>query len=183
MTENTAASDNKLASAAAAEKCRVTDRSEFEEIARESMQRLYAHAAVITGSKQDAEDAAADAIYRLLIRKKPFESREHAKAWLIRVTVNGALKMKNRQRRFSGEDSAAENLSVEFEYPEQSEVMEAVMKLDSGSRAVIMLFYFEDYSVKEIGRILKISPSAVTSRLSRARGRLKEMLKGDYFNE
>ncbi|MDE7293064.1 MAG: sigma-70 family RNA polymerase sigma factor [Oscillospiraceae bacterium] len=182
--ENTAASDNKLASAAAAkENFRVTDRSEFEEIARENMQRLYAHAAVITGSKQDAEDAAADAIYRLLIRKKPFESREHAKAWLIRVTVNGALKMKSRQRRFSGEENAAENLSVEFEYPEQSEVMEAVMKLDSGSRAVIMLFYFEDYSIKEIGRILKISPSAVTSRLTRARGRLKEMLKGDYFNE
>lgn len=178
MTENTA-----IKAAPVKENCRVTDRSEFEEIARENMQRLYAHAAVITGSKQDAEDAAADAVYRLLIRKKPFESREHAKAWLIRVTINGALKMKIRQRRFSSEDSTAQELSIGFDYPEQSEVMEAVMKLDSSSRAVIMLFYFDDYSVKEIAGILKISPSAVTSRLSRARGRLKEMLKGGYFYE
>lgn len=161
-------------------------KAEFEQIARENMQTLYAHAAVITASKQDAEDAAEEAIYRLFIRTKPFESREHIKAWLIRVTVNAALKIRKRQQRFSGDMESGEVsrlMTADFEYPEQSEVTRAVMSLDEGSRAVILLFYYDGYSVKEIAKILKISPTAVTSRLSRARGRLKEILKGDFLYE
>lgn len=157
-------------------------KAEFEQIARENMQTLYAHAAVITASAQDAEDAAQEAIYRLLVRTKPFESREHIRAWLIRVTVNAALKMRKRQARFSG-DIESEELWEDFSYPEQSEVTRAVMQLEEGSRAVILLFYYDEYSVREIAKALKISPSAVTSRLSRARARLKEILKGDYFYE
>lgn len=157
-------------------------KAEFEQIARENMQTLYAHAAVITATKQDAEDAAQEAIYRLLVRTKPFESREHIRAWLIRVTVNAALKMRKRQGRFSG-DIESEELWEDFSYPEQSEVTRAVMQLEEGSRAVILLFYYDEYSVREIAKALKISPSAVTSRLSRARARLKEILKGEYFYE
>lgn len=157
-------------------------KAEFEQIARENMQTLYAHAAVITATKQDAEDAAQEAIYRLLVRTKPFESREHIRAWLIRVTVNAALKMRKRQTRFSG-DIESEELWEDFSYPEQSEVTRAVMSLEEGSRAVILLFYYDEYSVREIAKALKISPSAVTSRLSRARARLKEILKGEYFYE
>lgn len=157
-------------------------KAEFEQIARENMQTLYAHAAVITATKQDAEDAAEEAIYRLLVRTKPFENREHIRAWLIRVTVNAALKMRKRQARFSG-DIESEELWEDFSYPEQSEVTRAVMQLEEGSRAVILLFYYDEYSVREIAKALKISPSAVTSRLSRARARLKEILKGDYFYE
>lgn len=157
-------------------------KAEFEQIARENMQTLYAHAAVITATKQDAEDAAEEAIYRLLVRTRPFESREHIRAWLIRVTVNAALKMRKRQARFSG-DIESEELWEDFSYPEQSEVTRAVMQLEEGSRAVILLFYYDEYSVREIAKALKISPSAVTSRLSRARARLKEILKGEYFYE
>lgn len=57
--ENTAASSNKIAGTEAEENCPVADRRKFEETARKNMQRLYAHAAVITGSKQDAEDGEA----------------------------------------------------------------------------------------------------------------------------
>ena len=65
--------------------------SDLDSIAKDNMQRLYANAFMLLGSKHDAEDAAEEAIYQLYRRKPEFESDEHARAWLIRVTVNAAL--------------------------------------------------------------------------------------------
>lgn len=159
-------------------------RGEFDRIAQMYSGRLYSHAAMIVGNKHDAEDAAEEALYRLYCRKKPFNDDEHAKAWLIRVTVNAALKMLRRRKFTAGGDiSEHEELSVDFEYPEQSEVYEAVKKLPVKYRTVILLHYYEDMSTKDISRILKIPQSTVTTRLSRGREQLRTLLKGEYDYE
>jgi len=73
--------------------------------------------------------------------------------------------------------------TVTFEAPEDSELFSAVMKLDEKYRAVIHLYYYEDYQIKEIAEILGSSESAVKSRLSRARKLLKIMLSEDWNDE
>ena len=62
----------------------------------------------------------------------------------------------------------------------ESAVYEAVQNLPPDYRAAIHLFYYEQYSVKEISQILEVSESVVKTRLSRARGKLKEVLKGEF---
>ena len=57
--------------------------------------------------------------------------------------------------------------------------MEAVLALPPKERAVIHLFYYEGYSTEEIAAITGQRPGTVRSRLSRARSRLREMLKGE----
>lgn len=151
---------------------------EFERIARENSQRLYAHAAVLVRSASDAEDAAEEALYRLFKRKKPFESEEHCRAWLIKVTVNASLKILRRRKRFSDDPEELERITRQFEYPEQSELFEAVSGLDSRYRTVIVLYYYENMSVKDIAGTLKISATAVTTRLDRARKQIKDKLEG-----
>ena len=59
---------------------------------------------------------------------------------------------------------------------EQRELMEAVMSLPPKYRSVIHLYYYEGYSVKETADILGVSVSSVTTRLARARERLKVLL-------
>lgn len=54
--------------------------SDLDSIAKDNMQRLYANAFMLLGSKHDAEDAAEEAIYQLYRRKPEFESDEHARA-------------------------------------------------------------------------------------------------------
>ena len=71
-----------------------------------------------------------------------------------------------------------ENLT--FEAPESENLFEEVMKLPQKYRIVIHLFYYEDYSIKEIAEILKLSQSNVKVRLSRARALLKESLKEEW---
>lgn len=153
-------------------------KEEFERVACENVQRLYAHAAVLLRSASDAEDAAEEALYRLFKRKKPFESEEHCKAWLIRVTVNASLKILRRRKRFSDDPEELEKITRQFEYPEQSELFEAVSRLDNKYKTVILLYYYENMSAVEIARALKISVTAVTTRLDRARKQLKAKLEG-----
>lgn len=159
-------------------------KSELDRIAVQNVQRLYAHAFMILGSAHDAEDAAEEAIYRLYCRKKPFNDDEHAKAWLIRVTINAALKQL-RRRKFLSDSSCEEleKIAVDFEYPEQSETIRAVHSLPVKYRTVITLHYYEDMSTAEIAQSLKIPQSTVTTRLSRGRAMLKKLLKGDYNYE
>ncbi|MCI5947127.1 MAG: hypothetical protein MRZ39_09625 [Oscillospiraceae bacterium] len=82
----------------------ITDKSKLEQIARKYTDMLYAHALVILKNKSDAEDAAENAIYKLLIRKLPFRNDEHVKAWLIRVVMNESFMLLRKRKRLSDEE-------------------------------------------------------------------------------
>ncbi|MPN44702.1 hypothetical protein SDC9_192267 [bioreactor metagenome] len=70
-----------------------------------------------------------------------------------------------------------------FEEPEDGRLIEAVMKLPEKYRIAIHLYYYEEYSVREIADILKSRESTVKSQLSRGRMLLREMLKEEWDNE
>lgn len=161
----------------------ITNKTEFEHIARKYTNMLYAHALVILGNKADAEDAAEEAIYKLLVRKLPFRDDEHVKAWLIRVVINESFMMLRKRKKLSGNELTEENAGcVEFAYPEQSEIFDAVNFLDVKYRSVLLLYYCDNMSVSETAKALSISKSAVTTRLQRARQLLKEELERRNIN-
>lgn len=151
---------------------------------------------------QDAEDVVQEVFYQYLKRTKEFESPEHEKAWLIRVTLNACKKVWRFAGRHPHEDmddiavgnscgtagdggtlrgletSGPEEAAVRQE--ERCRLLKAVMSLPVKYRDVIHLFYYEEIPVKEIARITGRGESTVTSQLTRGRGLLKKMLKEDY---
>lgn len=62
-------------------------------------------------------------------------------------------------------------------------LFEEVMKLPEKYRVVVHLFYYEDYSIKEIAKILRTTESNIKVRLSRGRVKLKDALKEDWEDE
>ena len=70
-----------------------------------------------------------------------------------------------------------------FRSPESEELFETVMALPEKFRIVIHLFYYEDYAIREIADILKISESNVKVRLSRGRSLLKEKLQEEWEDD
>ena len=104
---------------------------------------------------QDAEDVVQDTLIQYITLKKDFETEQHIRAWLIRVAINKAKNKNNvlfRKNTLPLEDYM-ETLS--FESEEISDLFEAVMGLPEKYRVIVNLFYYEDYSVKEISDILK----------------------------
>ena len=140
--------------------------------------RLYATAFSICKHPQDAEDVVQEALLRLYHTDKEFESEEHVKAWLIRVTVNAAKSTKRlfwNQNRTSYEDYMD---SLQFEEPSDKTLMDEVLALPEKYRIVIHLHYFEEYKIKEIADILKLSENTVKTRLFNGRKILKSRLEG-----
>ena len=127
----------------------------------------------------DADDVVQDTFLKLLKCRKPFDSDEHIRNWLIRVTINECKRFWTSpwKTRIVPLD---ENIEEPFIWePEQSALYDKVMELTPKYRETVYLYYFEDISVKEIADILKISETAVQTRLQRARQKLKEILGGD----
>lgn len=130
----------------------------------------------VTGQRQDAEDAVQEVFLRLYTRERDFASPEHLRRWLIRVTVNlcrDTLKSPWRKRRVDLKQLPEPS----FHQVEQRELYREVMALPEKYRTVLDLFYYEELSTREIGEVLGIRQSAVTTRLTRAREQLEKRLK------
>ena len=140
--------------------------------------RLYAAAFNICRQQQDAEDAVQDAMIRLYNSDRDFESEEHIKAWLLRVVINASKSTKrlfwNRNR--SSYEEYMDSLT--FEEPSDRTLMDEVLALPEKYRIVIHLFYYEDYKIREIAEILKLSENTVKTRLLNGRKLLKTKLEG-----
>ena len=124
----------------------------------------------------DAEDAVQEVMLRLYTSGKEFESEDHLKNWLLRVTVNNCknnLRMPWRRKNVSLNEL---NGAMVFTQEEDSELFQTVMSMPEKYRTVLYLFYFEELSVKEISAILKLRVTTVTTRLYRARDQLKRSL-------
>lgn len=125
-------------------------------------------------SREDAEDVLQDVFVKILSRPFDFNSAEHERAWLVRVTLNRChdVLRKKKIRRYTPLEDI---VSLPAEEKDMS-ILREVQALPSDKREVVLLRYFEDFSVQEIAEILHITPSAVKMRLARARELLKEIL-------
>ena len=151
---------------------------DFGRICEKYGDRLYAAAFNICRQPQDAEDAVQDALIALYRSDKEFESEEHIKAWLFRVTVNAAkstIRLFWNRNRTSYEDYME---SLVFEDASDKTLMDEVLALPEKYRIVLHLHYFEEYKTREIAEILKISENTVKTRLSNGRKMLKTKLEG-----
>lgn len=131
-----------------------------------------------TGNRYDAEDVTQEVFLRLL-RKGPdgFDNDDHAKHWLLRVTLqrsNDLFRARTRRRELPLE-AAAETSAPEHEG--LGETLAAVMTLPQELRIPIHLYYYEDLSIAQVAQVMEKSEGAVKTRLSRARGKLRELLR------
>ena len=143
---------------------------------------VYKIAYSMTKTRSDAEDIYQEVFIKLFENKKEFENDEHEKAWLIRVTVN-CCKMLYRKAMFRKETALDENIDIGYLPNEEDEVYSYVKQLPRKYSIVIYLFYYEEYKINEIAKILKTTEGTIKSQLSRARNLLKDKMKGDFEDE
>lgn len=133
-------------------------------------------------NREDAEEILQDTLVQFLKTAPTLESREHEKAWLLRVAAN-LSKNRLKYNALRRTDQLAEEL-VSEDREDLSFVWEAVKALPLAYREVIHLFYQEGYSTSEIAGLLSQKEATVRSRLARGREKLKAILGEAYdFDE
>lgn len=145
---------------------------------------VYGIALSRLGSKEDADDVFQEVFLALFRKNMSFESEDREKYWIIRTTINQCkkLSLSSWSRKTVPMEDMQEQTGF-FESREENAVFCAVTELPEKYRTVIYLYYFEEFSAEEIGKILKVRAATVRMRLTRARTMLKSKLKGDYFYE
>lgn len=156
-----------------------------EMVVRTYSDMVYGVAMRYVKNRTDADDVYADVFYRYFRRERSFESEEHRKAWLLRVTVNSSkdfLIKKRYDESIDDEDmfdQTAVSVSFSGTNISQEEILDvrnALKKLKPERREVVELYYFNGFTTKEIAMMLQRPENTIKSELLRGRKDLKEIL-------
>ena len=133
-----------------------------------------------TRNKTDAEDIFQNVFIKLYKHQNILTKDDiEIKKWLVKVTINES---KNfflsswRRKIIFFEEKEEEKISV---IPKEDNVLPLVLELPRKYRLVTYLFYYENYKIKEIAKLLNISETNIRTILVRSRGKLKDMMEGD----
>ena len=154
---------------------------DFEGIYEKYGNMLYKVAFVYLGNTDNAEDVLQDVFIAYLNSNKQFKNEEHRKAWLIRVTHNKCINLLKSPSRKSTDIDEIQLSCEEEDRDAKLDVIKQINLLPTKYKSVIILHYYNDLSVDEIAKILKISKSAVKMRLKRAREALKIQLEDTTY--
>ena len=131
-------------------------------------------------NQADAEDVVQEAFCRYLKSKPVFADENHEKNWFIRVVINICYDIQKSAwfSRTVGFDEVPEKEMQHFNLPfiQEDDMLWQVMELSAAYRNPLYLFYYEDYSIREIARIMELEEGTVKTRLRRGRQMLKEKL-------
>ncbi len=157
-----------------------------DEVVRYYSPMIYRIALTKTKSSYDADDIFQEVFMKLCMNTKVFETEEHRRAWLIRVTVNccnSHFTAPWRKNIDSLDDAIMSQLPDETvevcELEQGPDVYAEVLKLPQNMRDVVLLYYYEEMSIREISQVLQTSEVNIKKRLSRARQKLKIELAGE----
>ena len=134
---------------------------------------LYKISSLMLGNISDANDAVQETFLKYMLSNKKFSNDEHEKAWLIRANINIC---KNMLRFHKLHPTVAyEDLTEKCHSSGENKVMDVLMEMKSKDKEILILYYIEGYTCREIKDLLRISESAVKKRLERARKNFRKM--------
>ena len=148
-----------------------------EQIVRTYADMVYRIACRYVKNSIDADDVFSEVFLAYFKKERTFDSEEHRKAWLIRVTINCAKDLlgQSAQTQQINEEILADQTTRDTDT--YMDLHEAIERLRPEYREVIKLYYLDDLPVKQIAQILSVNENTIKTRLSRAREALKSMLE------
>lgn len=140
--------------------------------------KLYRIGRTLLSNDEDIGDAMQETVLKVFKGITNIKKLESFKSWIFKIMINECNNILRSRKKISFFTKLFKEESYVDEYNFENEpVMKAIKSLKEDFKKVILLHYYEDLSVRDIAEVLEISEGTVKSRLSRARGKLSEMLK------
>ena len=148
---------------------------EYTSLVEEYLDSIFRIALNYTKEAADAQDIAQEVFLKLYRENRYFESREHCKHWLIRVTINECKKWaRSPWRRHVSLDASMASMP---EKQEHKELLRHVLVLPEKYSVPIYLHYYEGYSTQQIADMMGIPKGTVCTNLDRGRRMLRLQLE------
>lgn len=147
---------------------------EFCERISQYRYQLYITAYTLLRNEADAEDAVCNAILNGYEHLDQLKNPKKFESWMLTITRNEALKLCNKRMDLPGNENVEQLLPPT--YDNHNELWDIVQTLKEDYRIVIVLFYYNSLSLRDISKVLGISIGTVKSRLNRGRKLLKDAL-------
>jgi len=138
-------------------------------------------------NREDAQDMLQESFSEAFMKLPSFRYESLFSTWLKRIAINKCINELNRRKidlKFSEDiETVGKNTTEETPLPELSidKVKKAMEQLPSGSKLIFQLYSLEGYDHREIAEILNVSESNSKSQYLRAKRKMKEILKGEIY--
>ena len=162
------------------------ENDELESVINKYSDMLYKICFVILKDAQDVQDVLQETFLAYHTKKPAFESEEHKKAWLIKVSQNKCREFLRFHKRHAAVslDSIDETACITKGLSdEEKDLLSLVWSLNYNLKSVVILYYIEGYSIEETAGMLGLSVSAAKKRLERARKKLRADYEGGFVYE
>ncbi len=140
-------------------------------------EKYYRIAYSYTFQEQDAMDIVQESAYRAILKSDTLKQPAYADTWICRIVMNEAIRFleKYRGRTIAMDELPEEGVNDQIE---DLDLRQALEKLDSEERAIVVLKYFEEEKLKTIAQIMDLNLNTVKSKLYRAVDKLKRYMEG-----
>lgn len=163
------------------------EKEQFVEYMMEAESTMFHLAFSILHKEQDCSDAVQEAVLKAYAKRDSLKDPSYFKTWIIRILINECYNFLRRQKKQIPMEQGlmdqnlpeAQTDLAAYVKEEYLDLYRAISSLKEQDKICVLLFYMEDYSVREVAETLQIPEGTVKSRLRKARMQLKDMLKED----
>lgn len=161
-------------------------KSEFIKLIEENKLKFYKTAKIIVKNDDDIYDALQEALISMYQNYEQLKEKKYFSTWATRIVINKCydLLRKNKNNIIPIDENVENDMKMsqydEYEVDEYG-IKEAMKHLNDGLKLIVILYYYDNYSIKEISQIINVPEGTVKSRLSKAREILKQKLEKGGF--
>ena len=156
-------------------KAKSGDKLAFTELMLQMQDELYKIAKIRLKNDDDVFDVIQDTMLSACKSLKKLKHNEYFKTWIIKILINECNKIHRQNKKIIYLENYNQTDLVYNDKYDDFGVRQAIKKLDEDLKTMVILYYFEDFNIKEISEIQKLPEGTVKSRLSRARKKLESI--------
>jgi RNA polymerase sigma-70 factor (ECF subfamily) len=155
------------------------NKDDFRYIIEKYERRIRAYTSKFLGyHQQDIEDVTSEVFIKVYINLAKYNPKLQFSSWLYRIAHNEAINYSKKNSKHLSVDIDKQDwrmgYTIDFDKPRKEDIEKVLQQLNTNDRNLLLLFYIEELSIREISEILKTTENSVKSRLSQARKKLKK---------
>ena len=162
------------------------DAEAFQTLIQEEKEKLYKIAYVYMRNEDDALEVFQESIYKAFASIATLKNNDYFSTWVTRILMNTAIAtLKKKQKTVSISHEMLENMSeVEhLHHEDQLDLLQAMDEIEEKYKTVLLLRFYEDYTVKQIATLLNCPEGTVKTNIRRGLAMLKKKMKGAYCDD